>query len=173
MPGAHGRLAGLNMRTLPSRRPASGFTLLEVIFVVVLLGIMTKFAMMKLVTPGTLTLPAQAQSVADIVRRAQSLAVVRGQRVRVYVATSGVNGRIEVECLPVSSPCATGTLLPLTLAQGVSLGAGSVVFNTLGVPLNSTTLNPLTNDFPLTVVSYTTGSFTVVVAALTGRVTVN
>ena len=60
-------------------RAAAGFTLLDVVFTVVILGALAKFAMMKLVTPATMTLPAQAQSVADLIRRAQSLAVVRGQ----------------------------------------------------------------------------------------------
>lgn len=164
-------------KTLTSHRVLRGFTLLEMIFTIVLLAILAKVAMMKLVTPATLTLPAQAQSVADMLRRAQNLAAVRGQRVRVNVATSGTNGRLALECIPTTSPCATDA--SLTLDQGVVLGGSSVYFNSLGVPINiggSPAGAPLATDTNFTV-AYTTGgalkTYTVTVAALTGRVSVS
>jgi prepilin-type N-terminal cleavage/methylation domain-containing protein len=162
------------MYTASNTRPAiAGFTLLEVIFTVVILGILTKFAMMKLVTPATLTLPAQAQSVADVIRRAQSLAVVRGQRTSVSVAASGVNGRVTAACV-ASAPCSTDT--SLTVSQGAVVGSASTIyFNSLGQPVNSAG-TALTSDANFTL-SYTTGgntaTYTVTVAALTGRVSVS
>lgn len=151
-----------------SRHTSTGFTLLEVFFVVVLLGILAKFAMMKLITPATLTLPAQAQSVADLIRRAQSLAVVRGQRTSVSVA-SGMNGSLAIACV-ASAPCSTDRTL--TVSQGAVVGSTSTIyFNSLGQPVNSAGVPLATNtDFTL---SYQTGSFTVTVAALTGRVSVS
>lgn len=160
-------------KAIQTRRQTGGFTLLDAIFAIVLLGILTKFAMMKLVTPATMTLPTQAQSVADLIRRAQSLAVVRGQRTSVSVATAGMNGSLAVACV-ASAPCNTDS--GLTVSQGVVVGNTSTIyFNSLGQPVNSAGV-PLTSDTNFTL-SYLTGSvnatFTVTVAALTGRVSVS
>jgi hypothetical protein len=146
--------------------------LVEMIFTIVLLGVLAQFAMMKLLTPATMTLPAQAQSLADVIRRAQSLAVVRGERTRVSVTTPGANGRVVVAC-PASAPCSTDT--SITVSQGAVVGgASSVYFNSLGQPVDSAG-TALTQDTIFTL-SYTTGSIlathTVTVAALTGRVSV-
>jgi Tfp pilus assembly protein FimT len=162
------------MRT-PGRtqRAVVGFTLLDLVFTIVILGVLAKFAMMKLVTPATMTLPTQAQSLADLIRRAQSLAVVRGQRMSVSVATSGANGRVVAACA-ASAPCNTDT--SLTVSQGVVVGsANSLYFNSLGQPLNSAGAG-LTQDASFTL-CYQSGTaattYTVTVAALTGRVSIS
>jgi len=152
----------------------AGFTLLEVVIAVAMLAILVKFAMMKLVTPATLTLPVQAQSVADLIRRAQSLAVVRGQRMGVSVASSGANGRVAIACANGTMPCNTDT--SFTLSQGVVLGTtGALYFSSLGQPVDSSGA-ALVGDTNYTL-SYQTGAstttFTVTVAALTGRVTIS
>jgi len=155
-----------------TKRASGGFTLLELIFIIVILGVLAKVAMMKLVTPATMTLPTQAQSLADLIRRAQSLAVVRGQRMSVGVAASGANGRVVVACV-ASAPCNTDA--GLTLNQGVVVGSTSTIyFNSLGQPVNSAG-TALASDTSFTL-SYQTGStnatYTLTVAALTGRVSV-
>jgi Tfp pilus assembly protein FimT len=159
--------------SIGSTRKAAGFTLLELIFIIVLLGVLGKVAMMKLVTPATMTLPAQAQSLADLVRRAQSLAVVRGQRMGVSVTTSGANGSVAIACA-ASAPCSTDA--SLTVSQGAVLATASpVYFNSLGQPVDSAG-TPLTTDanFMLSYVTgATTATFTVTVSALTGRVSVS
>jgi len=162
------------MRTTSRFKSAvAGFTLLEMVFTVVILGVLAKVAMMKLVTPATMTLPTQAQSVADLIRRAQSLAVVRGERTRVSVTSPGTNGRVAVAC-PASTPCNTDT--DITVSQGAAVGgASSIYFNSLGQPVSSagTALTAAT----IFTLSYTTGgspaTYTVTVAALTGRVSVS
>jgi len=156
-----------------TRRGLRGFTLLEAIITVVILAILAKFAMMKLITPGTMTLPVQVQSVADLIRRAQSLAVVRGQRMSVSVATAGANGRIAVACV-ASAPCNTDG--GVTVSEGVVVGsANTVYFNSLGQPVNNAGI-ALASDTTFTL-SYQTGdnnaTYTVTVAALTGRVSVS
>lgn len=156
-----------------TKRAGAGFTLLEMVFIVVVLAALAKFAMMKLVTPATMTLPTQAQSLADLIRRAQSLAVVRGQVMSVSVAASGANGRVVVACA-ASAPCSTDT--SLTVSQGAMVGnAGTLYFNSLGQPVNSNGA-ALASDTSFTL-SYQTGennaTYTVTVAALTGRVSVS
>ena len=156
-------------RSSPSRRSVAGFTLLEVVFTVVMLGVLAKFAMMKLMTPATMTLPAQAQSLADVIRRAQSLAVVRGQRMSVGVTTAGADGRLAIACV-ASAPCSTDT--SLTVGQGAVVGSASTIyFNSLGQPVNSTGA-ALASDTSFTL-SYGSATYTVTVAALTGRVSVS
>ena len=162
------------MRTASrTKRAVAGFTLLELVFTIVILGVLAKVAMMKLVTPATMTLHTQAQSLADLIRRAQSLAVVRGQRMSVSVATPGANGRVDVACA-ASAPCNTDT--SLTVSQGAVVGnAGTIYFNSLGQPVDSSG-SALTTDRSFTL-SYQTGSnnatYTVTVAAVTGRVSIS
>lgn len=152
-----------------SKRKVAGLTLLEVIFVIVVLGVLTKVAMMKLVTPATMTLHAQAQSVADVVRRAQSLAVVRGQRHSVAVATAGTNRSIAAAC-PASGGCSTDT--SFSVSQDVAIAPVSTLyFNSLGQPVNSGGTTLTTNS--TFTVSYQGSSFNVTVAPLTGRVSVS
>src|SRR5436309_1406386 len=105
-------------RSSGSRPTASGFTLLELIFTIVLLGVLATFAIMKLSTPGTMTVYPQAQAAAEAVRRAQTLAMVRGQRTSVAV-TAGANGSVTVACV-ASAPCATDSTH--RLSQGVDMG---------------------------------------------------
>lgn len=148
-----------------------GFTLPEVIFVAVILAVLARYAMAKVVPPGALTHEAQAHALADVVRRAQTLATVRLQRMSVSVAQSGANGRIALSC--ASGPCSADE--SYTFSQGVSLGTASAVyFNSLGMPVNSTGA-ALTGDSTFTL-SHTIGSstrtFTITVSALTGRVAV-
>jgi hypothetical protein len=138
------------------------------VFTVVVLAVLTKVAMMKLVTPGTMTVQAQAYTVADIVRRAQSLAMVSAQRTSVSV-TGGANGSVVIACA-ASAPCATD--LSLSLSQGVAVGSMTrIYFNSLGQPLDNSGA-PLTRDASFTVSYSPGGTFTVTVAALTGRVSV-
>jgi len=151
----------------------AGFTLVEVVIAVVILSTLLSLAMMKLVTPATMTLPVQAQSFADQIRRAQSLAVVRGQRISVSVIASGPNGRMNVACV-ASAPCNTDT--DITASQGVVLGSASTIyFNSLGQPVNSAGA-PLSSDTTYTL-SYQTGTqtgiYTVTVGQLTGHVSVS
>jgi prepilin-type N-terminal cleavage/methylation domain-containing protein len=154
--------------------PQAGFTLLESVFTVVLLAVLGVYAMMKLVTPGTMTLPAQAQVLADLVRRAQSLAMVRGQRMGVSVVVpQGGEKYVAIACASGATPCNTDEAL--SFSQGVVVGGSTLYFNTLGQPINNAG-TPLATDVSFTL-SHTSGgvtaTHTVTVAVLTGRVSVS
>ena len=157
----------------------AGFTLLEVIFTIVLLGVMTKFAMMKLVSPAALTLPAQAQSVADVIRRAQTLAVVRGQRVRVSVAASGPDFLVQVAPCNSAGTCTVDSSLTLLADSSVTwCTTPTVYFNSLGEPVASAApaapAAASSTPFPMAYRAScpATAALTVTVAPLTGRVSV-
>ena len=161
-----------------SNRATAGFTLLEVIFVIVVLGVLAKVAMMKLVTPAALTLPAQAQSVADVIRRAQTLAVIRGQKVRVS-ATSGANFSVAIAPCNAAGTCTTDSSLTLLAGESVMLcTAKTVYFNSLGEPVASaaSAASAATSNatFPMAYTASCPASapLTVTVVPLTGRVSV-
>lgn len=160
------------MRRKPPRPLHNGFTLMEMVITVAVLMVLVKVATLKLQTPATMTLQAQTNAVADLIRRAQTLAMVRGERTRLSVVATGANGSLAVAC-PASAACVTDT--GLTVAQGAVVGSGNTIyFNSLGQPVdvNGATL---TADTAYTL-SYATGgstsTFTVTVAALTGRVSI-
>jgi type II secretory pathway pseudopilin PulG len=143
----------------------------EVIFTVVILGLVAVVALTKTPSPGSLTLHAQAQSAADLVRRAQSLAMLRGQRMSVSANSS--TRTLSIACATGTTPCSTDS--SFTASQGVSVGsAGTLYFNTLGQPVDSSG-TPLAADasYTLSFTSDTTSTFTITVAALTGRVLVS
>lgn len=147
---------------------------MEVLAIAAVLGVLAKFAMPKLATPATMTLQVQAQSAADLIRRAQSLAMTRGQRMSVAVAEPGTNGRLAIACASGATPCSTDAAF--TASQGAVVGNNSTIyFNTLGQPVDVNG-SALSSDSSFTL-SFATGgtstTHTVTVAAITGRVSVS
>ena len=161
-------------RSSISKHAIAGLALLDAIYAIVLLGILASVAMTKLVSPASLTLHAQAQAMTEAVRNAQSLAMLRGQRMRVSVTSVGANGTLGISCTTGSTPCSTDT--SFSASQDVVVGnASAVYFNSLGQPVNSAG-TPTNTDASFTL-SYTsagaTKTFTVTVAALSGRVSLS
>ena len=156
----------------PSRCSVAGFTLIEVLVTVLILGIVAKFAMMKLVRPAEFTLPSQAQAVVDAVRRAQSLALVNRQRMSVSVASSGGASpiySIVVACTVGGSCTSTGFSLALDKGATVTANPGVLYFNSLGVPMDSASNgNPLATNACFTLSQSGAGAL-VKVQTLTGR----
>jgi prepilin-type N-terminal cleavage/methylation domain-containing protein len=151
---------------------ARGLTLIEVMVAAAIAAALAVFGLMKLSTPGTMTVQSQAQVTADLMRRAQQLAMLRGQRMSVSANSS--TGTLSIACATGTTPCSTDS--SFTTSQGVSVGsANTIYFNTLGQPVNSTG-SPLTSDNSYTL-SFASGgntqTFTITVAALTGHVSVS
>jgi type II secretory pathway pseudopilin PulG len=113
------------------QRPHGGFSLLQMVFTIVVLGVLAKFAIPKMLPAATMTVQPQAQGMRDVIRRAQSLAMTRGQRMRVTVSASSVS----VGCASGTPPCSTDA--SFVAAQGVSVGSSlaAIDFNTLGQPV--------------------------------------
>lgn len=151
----------------------AGFTLLELVIVVVVVGVLSAYAMMKNGSASVFSLLSQAQTMASDIRHAQALATVWGKRLR--IDADGTNGVYTVSCVTSGvSPCdvspvinpATGEEFRVTLRNGIVLsGPSQLVINSLGQPIGSATQ---------TYVLTTNGgnSLNLNVAALTGHVTV-
>lgn len=152
----------------------SGFTLVELIMVIVVLGIISAYVVTRSSSTATATLASQSQQMASDIRHAQLLATTWGKSLS-FSITAGANGSYSVSCVTAgAAPCnvspvidpATGAGFTRTLKNGVSLqvasGTSPIVFNSLGQPgaAASYTLTDNTNPD------------TIAVAALTGFVKV-
>ena len=147
---------------VPLRRVA-GFTLLELIVTIVILGILSAVAMSKLNQPqvDAAWFPDQVRAV---IRLAQKQAIA--QRTRILVVVSATQLSLCYATTPSSFICAaavndlmTGNAVVVNAPGGISLGATATpfAFNGLGQPSSAVTVS--------------VGSVTVQVAAETGYVT--
>jgi MSHA pilin protein MshC len=80
---------------LPQQSPYSnttkGFTLVELVIVIAMLGTLSAYAAMTRVSPSEMSLTSQAQTLASDIRRVQTLAYTSGKRMRLGI-TTGANG---------------------------------------------------------------------------------
>ena len=65
------------------RGRASGFSAFELVLVLVMVGLLAVFALPRVFTTESITLPAAAARLAASIRYTQSLAMSRGQRYRI------------------------------------------------------------------------------------------
>lgn len=134
----------------------AGFALIEIVLVVVLLGILSVYALPKLVAAsGQSSLKSQAHKLAQDIRHAQMLAITWERPLR-FIANNP-NGTYSVACISVgSAPCdrtvtiasvvyplpvldpSTGSPFTVTLRNRVVLaGTGTLDFDTRGMPSTS------------------------------------
>lgn len=129
---------------------ARGFTLVELILVVLLLGIMSFFAGARLSDRNSANARGFADQVASTLRFAQKAAIA--QRRNVYVNIDTGTRRVRA-CLDAAAACATpvsspaGCALDISGASGVTLTSGSsqFSFDALGRPSFTTNLTLTTS----------------------------
>lgn len=146
-----------------------GYTLIELIVVLVLVGILSAFVVSKAMPrAGESTAGYQAQRLASDLRHAQMLALAWGRA----LTFTAVSGSYSVVCVATGGPCvSTGSPVtdpgrdgPFTVnLDNVSLNSASTTFNILGKPSAAASF---------TLSSGGTTVATVAVAADTGFVTV-
>jgi MSHA pilin protein MshC len=124
-------------------RNEAGFTLIEMIIVMSVVGILSAYAIMKNSSPATYTLLSQAQTMASDIRHVQSLATTWGKSLRI-TAVAGTNGTYSVSCVTSgASPCntnpvinpSTGAAFVVALQKDTVLsGPATLDINSLGQP---------------------------------------
>jgi MSHA pilin protein MshC len=148
----------------------SGFTLIELVIVLMVMGVLSVYAAMNNSNPAAYTLRSQAERMASDLRHVQTLATTWGRSLRITVAP-GANGSYSVSCVnagtfpcnssPVINPV-TGSAFTVSLQQGAALaGPTTLDIDSLGKPSAAATY----------VLSADTATRNVAVAALTGFVT--
>ena len=121
-------------------RPQGGFTLVELVIVIMLAGILAVAAMDRLPGAG-LSLGAQADQVASDVRLVQSLELTRGASYCLNVMPSGYQITDQGCTTPIVNPAtgATTTDFGPGITAGTNFTNGYVAFRGPGVPYASQT----------------------------------
>jgi prepilin-type N-terminal cleavage/methylation domain-containing protein len=157
---------------MAGRRIAShGFTLIELVMVMAVVGVIAAYAVVNNLASGAYTLRSQAESLASNLRHAQAMATTRGRSLRVSL-TAGTNGSYSVSCVTAgTTPCdsspvldpATGTSFAITVQKGVSIaGPATLDIDNFGKPSAAATYT----------LTYGGSTFTVTVAPLTGYISI-
>lgn len=121
-----------SVRTIDSGRKSSGFSLIELIAVIILLGIISVVALPRFYSTDAAAIQSARDQVLSAFFTAQQLAMARASTsntIQVNVVASGLN--VTENGAPV---VATGGTYPLTLPEGVIItaGTGTYAFDKLG-----------------------------------------
>ena len=145
------------------RRFSLGFTLIELIVVIVVLGIISVYATIS-ASPPELTIPSQAQRLASDIHYLQNLAIANGRRMELIVIP-GANGTYTGSCVTTTPACPETFMrtVEYRVELGSSLDPVALQFDTLGVPSAAASYT----------LSHSGNTSTITVAAVTGRVTVS
>jgi MSHA pilin protein MshC len=125
------------------RGRSSGFSVLELVLVLVMVGVLAVFAAPRMFTAQSITLPAGAAPMAAAIRYTQSLAMSRGQRYRINFAggsyqITDMGGAPIVQ--PLTASTAAVSIAPATLSgYNPPLTGSYVAFDGKGVPYVSAT----------------------------------
>lgn len=158
--------------SLPQRGRFRGFSLLELVTVMLMVGVLAVFAVPRLFTAQSITLPAVAAQMTSNIRYAQSLSMSQGQRYRVnFTATSyqitDMSGIPIVQ--PVTASTAAISVSPATLGgYNPPFTNNYVAFDTKGAPFVSAT-TALATTATITLTSGSDAS-SITVMPETGRV---
>jgi prepilin-type N-terminal cleavage/methylation domain-containing protein len=148
----------------------SGFTLVELVAVILILGILAFSVVPRFLDKGSIDAGAMAEQLANDIRYTQSLAMTSGQRNRINLAAASYQITTSAGA-PVAHP-ATGSTAAISLGN-VTLGgySGYIAFDGKGVPYTDVAGTALSTNATITLNS-AGDTRQVVVSPQTGRVVV-
>ncbi len=127
---------------------SGGFTLIELVAVLVIMAALGTMAMPRFALNDA-TVPAQADQLGRAIRHAQAMAMSQGRALTLdiqsatrYAITDGASAT------PLPGTSSEGQRY--TLINGVTLSGADLEFDSLGRPLNGTTLADVTQAWTLT-----------------------
>jgi prepilin-type N-terminal cleavage/methylation domain-containing protein len=148
-----------------------GFTLIELVIVLVIIGIITIIATVKLPS-NVIQLGASADQVAGDIRYTQALAMTLNQRYRINFASNSYSIE-DANSNLIKHPVANSTTISLT--SGTSFNQpptpNCIAFNGIGAPCDCSTDNPLATE-TIQLVSGNNSS-NITVTEITGYVSVS
>ncbi len=118
---------------------ANGFTLIQLVIVIIVISILAFSAMGRLADTG-LSLSAQAQQLASDIRLAQSMAMTQGKRFGIQINATPTNTYVLVDqngTANVTHPV-TGNVQPIGLASTVTTTNTLIEFDGKGKPYTDT-----------------------------------
>lgn len=159
---------------MTTARSNRGFSLIELVVVIVLAGILSVAVFSRAPSKGSLTINGQAEQLAADLRYAQTLVQTQGQRICVDFTAAGY--RLTTAASSCATDVETGAgLTGLITLDGITLTnnlpSNRLVFGDKGVPYTDTTGTALASTAQLTL-SGEGGTLIVYVSPVTGRVCV-
>lgn len=162
---------------MPKNKDCSGFTLIEIVVVLILVGILSVNVIIHWPSNDELKMPAQAELMASHLRHIQTLAMDWGQPLRLTI--TGASYSVSCVTATTTSPCnnspvidpVTNQAFTTTLENGISLsGTATTDFDTLGRPVSGGSLISSAETFTFTAGAKTA---TVTLNPLTGFASVS
>ena len=124
-----------------------GFTLVEMVAVIVILGIMAFVAMPRFMDRGGVDARGFFDQAQSVIRYAQKTAIAQRRVIFVQATANTISACFDAACAnPVPDPAAAGGNLVITAPNGVTIIPPSSAlfgFNALGSPVDATTLTVL------------------------------
>ncbi|RLA01873.1 MAG: type II secretion system protein GspH [Gammaproteobacteria bacterium] len=144
-----------------------GFTLIELVIVLVILSIMAAFALPRMATTDT-TVAAQANRLARDLRHAQAMAMNQGRTLS-FDIQAPASYRVADSGTTVTDPATMGAF-QISLDNGVTVAGTDTDFDSLGRPATAGTLISAARVFTL---NGTARTVIVTLSAVTGFVSVS
>lgn len=147
----------VNLKPVLSLKSSSGFTLIELVVVILLIGIISFVAAPRFFNSSVIMERSAADEIISALRFTQQMAMSRGGGIELSTTANSYNVKYTASGTFLKSPDRTGDYnKTLSLPSGVSISVVTIAFTGLGEPS------------PNVDTTITIGSYTITVEAETG-----